>query len=204
MSHIRARIMPKKIKSHLVIGNKFLGSLLYFKDKSGRGSLKLSFKNKIGGFVKGTNIPTTLPVLTKLNSPLSLEISYKFPDSLLEVKKIVGKKIEREFYHVPLPISAILFMIRIKDWQLLDKDNVSTNQLVLIPPDSTNSVAIIFSFLRSNGLPFMPTGYQCPGMRTVAISENSLSTFCIGIAPDPNNQDSNNFLIQIPSYYENT
>ncbi len=190
--------MPKKIKSHLVINNKFLGSLLYFKDKSDRGSLKLSFKNKIADFVKGTDVSTTLPVLAKLDTPLSLDVSYKFPDSLLEVKKIVNKKTEREFYKVPLPISEILFMIRMKNWELLDDDKASANQLVLTPPDSTNSVAIIFSFLGSNGLPFMPTGYQCPGMGTIAIPENPLSTFCIGIAPDPNNQDPNNFLIQIP------
>jgi hypothetical protein len=188
-----------KIKSHLTIGNKFLGSLLYFKDASGRGHLKLSFKNKIAGFNKGTDVPTTLPVLAQSSDPVSLDVSYKFQDSLLEVKKIVNGKTEREFYSVPLPISSLLFMIRIKDWHLLDDDQPAPSPLVLTPPDGSNSVAVIFSFLGANGLPFVPTGYVCPqGMGTVSIPESPLDTFCIGIAADPSNQDANGFQLQIP------
>ena len=188
-----------KIKSHLTIGNKFLGSLLYFKDASGRGCLKLSFKNKIAGFNKGTDVPTTLPVPAQSSDPVSLDVSYKFPDSLLEVKKIVKGKTEREFYKVSLPVSDLLFMIRIKDWHLLDDDQPEPNPLVLTSPNGSSSVAVIFSFLGQNGLPFVPTGYECPqGMGTITLPESPLDTFCIGIAAEPSNQDANGFLLQIP------
>ncbi|HET8581268.1 MAG TPA: hypothetical protein VFL98_02265 [Candidatus Paceibacterota bacterium] len=188
-----------KIKSHLTIGNKFLGSLLYFKDANGRGHLKLSFKNKIAGFNKGTDVPTTLPVPVQSPDPVSLDVSYKFPDSLLEVKKVAGGKTEREFYNVPLPVSNLLFMIRIKDWHLLDDDQPAPNPLVLAPPDGSKSVAVIFSFLGANGLPFVPTGYVCPqGMGTISVPESPLNTFCIGIAADPSNQSANGFQVQIP------
>ena len=87
--------MSNKIKSHLLIGNKFLGSLLYFKDASGRGCLKLSFKNKIADFVVGSDVPTTLPAPAMLTDPITLDVSYKFEDSLLEVKKMLNGKPDR-------------------------------------------------------------------------------------------------------------
>lgn len=186
-----------KIKSHLLIGNKYLGSLLYFKDKDGRGCLKLSFKNKIADFVKGTDMPTTLPVPVKLTDPVSLDVSYKFQDSLLEVKKIVNGKTEREFYRVSLPIQTCLFLIRIKDWHQLDDAPQSSSPLVLTPPSSGNSVAVVFSFLGENGQPIAPKEYNCL-MGTIDLPESPLKTFCIGIADDPNNNDTNGFLLQIP------
>jgi len=189
--------MSKKIKSHLLISNKFLASLLYFKDKQGRGCLKLSFKNKIADFVKGTDVPTTLPVPVRFPNPVNLDISYKFPDGLLEVKKIVNGKTEREFYKVPSPIQTCLFLIRIKDWQQLDDAPQSSGPLVLTPPSTSNSVAIVFSFLGENGQPIAPKEYNCL-MGTLDLPESSLGTFCIGIANDPSNKDLNGFLLQIP------
>jgi hypothetical protein len=189
----------QKIKSHLLIDNKFLGSLLHFKDASGRGCLKLSFQNKIADFVMGTDVPTTLPAPAKLSDPITLDVSYKFDDSLLEVKKMINGKPDRAFYKIPLPISDMLFMIRIKDWHLLDDDQGSKSSLVLTPPSQDGKVAIIFSFLGENGLPFVPAGYVCPmGMGTISLPENPLSTFCIGIAEDPGNSEANGFIIQIP------
>jgi hypothetical protein len=191
--------MKKTIKSHLLIQDKFLGALLYFKDVDGRGCLKLSFKNKIMGFVKGTDIPTTLPVPLKLDEPISLDLSYKFPDSLLEVKKIVAKKVQPEFYDVTLPISNCLFFIRLKDWRSLDDAKPSKSPLVLMPPDQSDNVVIVFSFLGANGLPFVPAGYVCPmGMGIIALPEDPLKTFCIGIADDSNNTDTNGFNVYIP------
>ncbi|OGZ16508.1 MAG: hypothetical protein A3H76_04425 [Candidatus Lloydbacteria bacterium RIFCSPLOWO2_02_FULL_54_12] len=184
-------------KSHLLIQNKFLGSLLYFKDRDGRGCLKLSFKNKIAGFVKGTAVPTTLPVPLKLADPISLDVSYKFQDSLLQVKKIVNGKTEREFYKIPLPVSTCLFIIRIKDWHLLDDAKLSNSPLVLTPPSLSNSVAIVFSFLGANGQPIAPREYNCL-MGTIDLPEDPLKTFCVGITEDPNNNESNGFIIQIP------
>ncbi|TXI92369.1 MAG: hypothetical protein E6Q34_06550 [Burkholderiaceae bacterium] len=191
--------MSNEIKSHLLIGNKYLGSLLYFKDAQGRGCLKLSFKNKVADFTRGTDVPTTLPVPVKRTDPTTLDISYKFPDSLLEVKEIVNGKTERAFYNVPLPISGILFMIRIKDWQTLDDDQPKPNPLVLTPPTNKNSVVIIFSFLGENGLPFTAGGYQpVEGMGTIDLPENPLNTFCIGLAEDPNNNSTNGFELIVP------
>jgi len=189
--------VSKKIKSHLLIGNKYLGSLLYFKDTQERGCLKLSFKNKIAGFVKGTDTPTALPVPVKLTDPVSLDISYKFQDSLLEVKKIVNNKTEREFYKVPLPIETCLFLIRIKDWHLLDDAVQSASPLVLTPPSAGRSVAVVFSFLGENGQPIAPKGYNCL-MGTIDVPESPLKTFCIGISDDPTHTDPNGFLLQIP------
>jgi hypothetical protein len=190
--------MNQTIKSHLLIGNKYLGSLLYFKDAEGRGCLKLSFKNQIAGFVRGTDVPTTLPVPLKRTDPTNLDISYKFPDSLLEVKEIVNGKTERSFYNVPLPISNVLFMIRIKDWHTLDDDQPKPNPLVLTPPTSTNSVAVIFSFLGENGLPFTGGGHTPPGMHPIDLPESPLNAFCIGIAEDSNNASSNGFELMVP------
>lgn len=189
--------MDKKIKSHLLIGNKYLGSLLYFKDAQGRGCLKLSFKNKIADFNKGTDVPTTLPVPAPLTDPVSLDISYKFQDSLLEVKKIVNGKTEREFYKVRLPIETCLFLIRLKDWQTLDDAEPSVSPLVLTPPKPSGSVAVVFSFLGENGQPIAPKEYHCL-MGTIDLPESPLKTFCIGIADDPTHTDSNGFLLQIP------
>lgn len=189
--------MKQIIKSHLLIQDKFLGALLYFKDKDGRGCLKLSFKNKIADFVKGTDIPTTLPVPLKLDNPISLDVSYKFEDSFLEVKKIVNGKPQREFYKIPLPVSTCLFIIRIKDWHLLDDTEKPDRPLVLTPPSGSNSVAIVFSFLGANGQPIAPKEYNCL-MGTIDLPEDPLKTFCIGIVEDPNKDEANGFIIQIP------
>lgn len=186
----------QKIKSHLLIGDKFLGSLLYFKDKSNRGCLKLSFKNKIADFVKYTDIPTTKPVPLKLDNPISLDISYKFEDNLLEIKKVVNKIVEREFHKMPIPVSTCLFIIRIKDWSLLDCDNKKTNSsLVLEPPSQNKSAAIVFSFFGINGKP-ITHDYPC-NMGIIDLPENDLKQFGIGIAED-NNNELNNFIIKIP------
>lgn len=188
--------MKQMVKSYLQINDKYLGTLLYFKDSADRGCLKLSFKNKIDGFVKMTDVPTTLPVPVKLTDPMSLDVSYKFQDSLLEVKKIIDGKTEREFYKIPLPISNYLFIIRIKDWHLLDDAEPSDSPLVLVPP--SDSVAITFSFAGANGLPFQAPQYRCvDGMGAISISE-PLSDFCIGIAIDENPDPDNGFLLQIP------
>ena len=185
------------IKSHLLIGHKFLGTLLYLKDKDGRGCLKLSFKNKIADFVKGTDVPTMKPVPVKLNNLIQLDISYKFQDSLLEVKKIINGKPEREFYKIPVPISTSLFILQIKDWHLLDNTEPSILPLVLTPPNQCNSVAIVFSFLGADGQPIAPKEYSSP-MGTIDLPENSLNKFCIGIAEDKSNNETNNFILKLP------
>jgi hypothetical protein len=191
--------MKKEIKSHLLIQDRFLGALLYFKDKNDRGCLKLSFKNKIANFAKNTDVPTALPVPLILDNPMRLDVSYKFQDSLLEVKKIIDGKVEPEFYKVPLPISNVLFFIQIKNWHLLDVAKPSSNPLILIPPSQSNSIVIIFSFLGANNLPFNVKNYICPnGMGTIDLPETPLNKLCIGIADDIDDTDVNGFKIGIP------
>lgn len=186
------------IKSHLLIQDKFLGALLYLKDTKGRSYLKLSFKNKIEGFNKGTDISTILPVPAKLDGLIGLDISYKFEDRLLEVKKVIGNKVQPEFYQVPLPISSELFTIRIKDWHSLATAQNPDRPLVLTPP-SSKSVAIVFSFLGDNDQPFKPSQYEFPmGMGMIDLPETPLSQICIGIAEDLNNVSVNGFEIYIP------
>ena len=89
--------MKNIIKSHLLIKNKFLGALLYFKDKKDRGCLKLSFKNKITNFVKYSDVSTIMPTQLELKNAISLDISYKFVDNILELKKVIDGKTVREF-----------------------------------------------------------------------------------------------------------
>jgi hypothetical protein len=185
-----------KIKSHLLIGNRFLGTFFYDKDVVSRGYFKLSFANKIMGFVTGSDVMTTLPVLPKLTTPVHLELSYKFEDSLLEVEKIISGKKERAFYDVKIPISSCLFYIRIKQWQSLDVAQYPENPLVLDPSTKGDSVAIIFSFIGPNGKPFSP-GYDCL-MGMIDIPENPLKRFCIGIAADDGSTNPNDISVYIP------
>lgn len=191
--------MRQEIKSQLLIGNKYLGTLLYFEDAQGRGCLKLSFKNKIADFNVGSTVPTTLPAPPRETDPITLDVSYKFQDSLLEVKKVVNGKPDpdRAFYNVTLPVTTCLFLIRIKDWHLLDDATPTASPLVLTPPSGGNSVAIVFSFLGADGHPIAPKEYNTL-MGTIDLPEDPLKTFCIGIAEDPNNTDPNGFAIHIP------
>ncbi|MDP3726093.1 MAG: hypothetical protein Q8R36_02755 [bacterium] len=185
------------IKSHLLIGHKFLGALLYFKDKNGRGCLNLSFKNKIADFARGTDVPTTKPVPVKLNFPMHLDISYKFQDNFLEVKKIIDGKPEREFYNIPVPVLTSLFILQIKDWHLLDDAESPIQPLVLTPPSQCDSVAVVFSFLGADGQPIAPKEYSTP-MGTINLPENGLDAICIGITEDKNNNETNSLIIKLP------
>jgi len=159
--------------------------------------LKLSFKNKIADFVKGTDVPTTKPIPVKINNLIQLDISYKFKDSLLEVKKIIGGKPEREFYKIPVPVSTSLFILQIKNWHLLDDAEPSISLLVLTPPSQCNGVAIVFSFLGANGNPIAPKEYSSP-MGTIDLPESGLNKFCIGIVEDKNNNEANSLIIKLP------
>jgi hypothetical protein len=53
--------------------------------------------------------------------------------------------------------------------------------------------------LGDNGLPFKPVEYDFPqGMGMIDLPENALNKFCIGIAEDLNNKDSDDFSVSIP------
>ena len=185
------------IKSHLLIDNKFLGALLYFKDIKGIGCLKLSFKNKIANLVKWSDMPTIKPVPLEVESPTGIDISYKFGDNKLEVKKIINGKIEREFYEVSIPISNPLFILKIKNWQSLDNSKNPDNPLILNPTKQSDSVAVVFSFLGVEGKPIAPKDYPPMEMGVIDLPETNFNKFCIGIT-DYNNNGDKDFAIEIP------
>ena len=188
----------KKIKSHLLIENRILGSLVYFTDKEGRGCLKLSFKNKIADFVIGTNVPTSLPAPLALTTPITLDLSYKFQDHLLEVKKMIDKKPQPNFFNVPSPFKSWLFTIKLRDWHLLEiYKKKPRSPLHLTPPSANPSIIVIFSFLGAEGSPFKPHEYDCR-MGTIKLPRTSDDTFCIGVAEDVNPSQTNDFIIGIP------
>lgn len=188
------------IKSHLLIGNKILGTLFYTTDKNGIGYLKLSFDKDIEGLVKWTDILSTLPANLQITEPVHLEISYKFGGNDLGIKQIIkGKKPMKEFYKIALPFTSPLFVLKIKDWKLLNEDVNSHNPLPLTPPSSTtNSVIVIFSFFGANNLPFGYKEYPCE-MGVIDLPENNFSKFYIGIAEDTNNQEQQNIMVMFPN-----
>jgi len=189
--------MKDVIKSHLLVQDRFIAALLYFKDKNGRGHLKLSFKNKLQGFTKGTDLRTTLPVPAKLNIPIGIDVSYKFLDSLLEVKKIVDHKIEREFYDVVLPIQTCLFVVKIKDWKSLDISTAAKNPLILDPPTDDKGIAVVFSFLNNEGRPVTPKEYSSL-MGVIDLPETfPMNKFCIGVSGDSSYMKEG-FRLEIP------
>ncbi|HEV3245399.1 MAG TPA: hypothetical protein VG102_03500 [Candidatus Paceibacterota bacterium] len=68
---------------------------------------------------------------------------------------------------------------------------------MLTPPLGGNRIAIVFSFLGANGQPIAPKEYNTM-MGTIDLPEDPLKTFCIGIAPDPTNNEPQGFIVQIP------
>lgn len=140
-------------------------------------------------------------VLPPSKASVGLDISYKFRDSLLEVKKVSEGKVIREFYAVPLPMKACLFTLQLRDWEMLD---VCTNPpewpLSLTPSGPSNSVVVIFSFLGPEGLPLKPPQYDCPIMRSIELPEEVNNSFWIGIAGDPNPSLTHDFVLGIPNH----
>ncbi len=194
------------LKSHILLGSKLLGSLFYFKDTEGRSSLKLSFKNKLGSFTMwadSEHLKNKL-ALPASNEEVSFDLSYKFADNLLEVKRQIGIKIERHFHKIPFPPKNYLFILKIKDWHILNEAIDTKDSLTLNLPDHTDSVSVFFSFLGVNGLPFAPEDYMQEMGRTVSadLPEADFPKICIGTVEDNNNTESYNLVIKIPYYLE--
>lgn len=186
-------------KSRLLLNHKHLGDLLYDKDKKGRGYLKLSFKNKIAGFVRASDVATTIPTPQPLTEQLRLELSYKFDENFFSVKKIFdGRKPEYEFYKFSLPPKTCLFFLRIKDWYSLDDNSGDSESSLVLPTPEEKSIAVIFSFIGENGQPLSPPKYSDGMMGCIDLPEKELNKFCIGATVDPENNEQNNILILFP------
>ncbi len=194
------------LKSHILVGEKLLGSLFYFKDTKGRSSLKLSFKNKIGNFSMWAD---SEHLKNKLELPpstedVSFDLSYKFTDNLLEIKRQVGEKIERHFHKIPFPPKNYLFILKIKDWHILNDATHKVDTLSLNLPDHNSSLSVFFSFLGTNGLPFAPEDYLQEIGRTISadLPETDFPKICIGTVENKNNTELYNLVIKIPYYPE--
>ncbi len=188
----------------MLIGNKLLGSLLYDKDKNNRGFLKLSFRNKIKNFTRWTDseLLKQQPTAEEPIDPVSFDVSYKFSDSLLEIKRQIGKERKIEFYKVPLPPSDCLFFIKLKNWELLDVSDSLDMALIIDPPTKNyGDIVILFSFLGKNGLPFTLPNYQIEVMRCINIPNEKIDKMCIGIAEDTINNGTLNFQIGVPASF---
>jgi hypothetical protein len=189
------------IKSRLQIGNKLLGDLFYDKDAEGRSYIKLSFNNKIAGLFKWSNVPTLKPALLKSDQPTRLEVSYKFPDNLFALKMLTNGKWNREFHKMPLPHTSCLFIVRIKDPNLLTESTDDGRALVLDPLEGS-AVSIIFAFPGSDGIPRVPLEYPGLRMASIDLPESPLNKLWIGIANDPSNNFKEGFVLSFPFQLE--
>jgi hypothetical protein len=200
--------MSKPIQKTQIIleGNKLLGSLLYFQDSKGRPCLKLSFKNKIApaklwAIDKSTGAKKDLKDTPDEHS---LDISYKFTDSVLEIKsEIPGTKPSGTFIDVPLPPLSYLFLIRIKDWHDLSEVIPEKNHLLLTPPTNASQIAVFFSFTGTDGKPFLDPEYNTEFGRTIIFNiphPAPLDKLWIGIVEDKEHNEPYNLLIKVAKF----
>jgi hypothetical protein len=194
--------MSKKpdYKAHILLNDKFLGSLIYMKDNKDRAYLKLSFKKKVSDYVKWTDIATTLPAELEKTEHASFDVSYKFEDNLLEVKRQVGSNEDRSFYHVPFPPNNLLFILKIKDWHTLDTVIHGPQDLILPISDQQNTAFIFFSFVAPNGLPFTPGKLVGTEFRITCadLPEKDFPKICVGIAEIPDDGEVLGMVLKIP------
>jgi hypothetical protein len=196
--------MSKPIsKSYITLNDKLLGSLLYLKDKNGKSYLKFSFKNKTKNLIKWSDTPTLLPAELQQEEEVSVDLSFKFEDKLLEYKRQIGEKITREFYKVNFPTDNLLFIAKLRDIHLLDDAPTKGDKIPLVIGDPTKTAFIYFSFTSDNGLPFTPGELlQIDGAEIKVIAadlpEKDFPYLCVGITEVPNDTEPYNLIIKIP------
>jgi hypothetical protein len=187
-------------------GNRLLGSLIYFLDSKDRPCLKISFKNKVGGAKMWSKdrFTDTETELANDFQDLSLDVSYKFQDGLLELKREVpGNKPERKFLLVPQPPTSYLFLVRINDLEILNIATLAEDHLVLEPPVTTKQVAVFFSFAGADGRPLLPDEYANDYGKSIIQEiphEKPYDKIWIGIVEDTPHTYPFNLLIKIPEY----
>lgn len=194
-------------KCHLILGeDKLLGSLLLLKDKNSRDALKFSLKSKLDqttvwhdDLLTGERKKLEEPK----GNPLSFDISYKFSDNLLEIKREIPKQEPfRKFLKLEPPFKSYLFALRIQNWQTtLPRVHVKADSLLLMANPDEEKVIVFFSFLGENGLPFLDSNYMNEKGRTIAADlpfPPPFSKICIGVAPDPDNNEEMDLTFQIP------
>lgn len=202
--------MAKPIKKTRFIlpGNRALGSLLYFKDRDQRYCLKLSFKNKVSPTRIWKENLESKEITNSIDSQISqsIDISYKFVDSILEIKtESIGNKPTPRFIKVPNPPQSNLFFIRIKDWQGLEEVKVKEEDLLLEPPTPFKSIAVIFSFSSQIHKPFMAAEYAKNINGRTKCYEIPFQNFpydklWVGITEDSQPEIEFNLAIKVPVY----
>ncbi len=195
-------------KARVVLeGGKLVGSFLFFNDAAGRPCFKFSLKPKLGAAEvsfedKNTGERTKLTVAPP--PEMSVDVSYKFDDRLLELKRQEpGKSPERHFIKTPEVPIAYLFSVRIKNCELLPVIPVEPGMFELKPPISAEKVAVIFSFVGEEGRPFMIDEYLKAEGRTIIIDLPNNPPFdklYVGVVGESENNEPYDLTIKAPNY----
>lgn len=202
--------MKPIFKKRIILNKKLhLADLLYVIDYKGRYSFKCSFKNKVsplktwkkhyGGLRK---LDFEHPYTTKIvEGGESLEVSFKFTDNRLEIKREVrGGGIDRSFCLVKMPIARNLFTIIIRNQGLLNSVEPSDEDIVVDHPELTDQVALVFSFEAEDGKPIMDTiiNAYVGKQFLVEFPEQKLKRLHIAVVKDNNPMADSNVVIAIP------
>jgi hypothetical protein len=132
-----------------------------------------------------------------LTSPIRVELTYKFEDEILMVKKIPKKdKPTYAVYSSPIPANTVLFYLRIKDWRSLSVSGATSSPLIL-PEQESEDIAVIFSFAGQGGRPYS-TPYEDVTMGEIRFPNAKVSRFYVGTTPDPDNTGQDGLRIYIP------
>lgn len=146
----------------LLPGNRRFGSLLYFVDAQGRGCLKITCKVPIGSATlwRKNAGSDEREMLEEEPPQLTLDISYKYADSLLEIKREYGaEKPKRTFSNFPLPPKGYLFQLKIKNWHKLPIADPQEGDILLEAPAEGEQLAIFFSLPGEDGKGFVDPEY---------------------------------------------
>lgn len=196
-------------KCRIILGeDHLLGSLIYFLDKKGRPAIKFSFKLKVGSlgaWQESAETNERVPLKLKPHGVVSLDASYKFDDSLLEIKREEpGNKPHQDFIKIPMPMEMYLFGLRVKNWQKLPRVEMNKNALILQPPIAGGNIYIIISFEGENGLPFADELFNKEqGVMAVATlpRDSYPKRVFVGVSGDPDNTEELDLVIRIPNKF---
>ena len=144
--------------------------------------------------------------LADSSQAMSVDVSYKFTDNLLEVKtEVPGERPRPLMTEVPTPPQNYLFLIRVRDWGHLPVETPNADAIVLAAPWSCKELVIFVSFAGIEGKPFMPE----PGVmkkvegRTIVIDLSLSAPYdkvWLGIGEDSGNNEQYPLTVKAPNY----
>jgi hypothetical protein len=189
-------------------GNHLLGAVLFYEDASGRPCLKFSIQHKMVGdlWVQERKTGKEVSFLTDSSRAMSVDVSYKFADNLLEIKtEAPGERPRPLMTEVPTPPQNYLFLIQVRDWGHLPVETPSADAIVLETPWPCKELVIFVSFAGVESKPFMPESGVMKEVegRTIVI-DLPLSTpydkIWIGIGEDSGNTEQYPLTVKAPNY----